>query len=107
MGGPNRVGVSLTVSPTATCALPISNVYCQNACTISGWGGSLTMVANSLVLVAGVSYTSITTNAVNTFAWTDPTYVGAAGTATAISAGVQAADQFGRNAYTRSEERRV
>jgi len=100
MGGPNRVGVSLTVSPTATGSIPNANVYCQNACTISGWGGSLTMVANSLVLVAGVSYTSITTNAVNTFAWTDPTYVGAAGTATAISAGVQAADQFGRNAYT-------
>src|SRR2546430_10774428 len=100
MGGPNRVGVSLTVSPTATGSIPNANVYCQNACTISGWGGSLTMVANSLVLVAGVSYTSITTNAVDTFAWTDPPDAGAAGTPTAISAGVQAAHQFATTAST-------
>src|SRR5438034_875322 len=54
MGNPNRIGLSITVSTTATGPIPSTLVYCQTGpCSFTGFPGS--MATNSLVLDAGAS----------------------------------------------------
>src|SRR5438046_6407731 len=97
MDNPNRIGLSITDSTTATCPIPSTLWYCQTGpCSFTGFPGS--MATNSLVLDAGASSIGSPTGIIVPIP--DPTYVAPLGTASAISAGVQAADQFGRNAYT-------
>ena len=86
-------------------------VFCATNCSGTASGIPFTTGSNAntnnLILVLGATWASgsVTFSGIgcpsgNCPSWGDPTYVAPLGTATAISAGVQAADEFGRNAYT-------
>src|SRR6266571_1177271 len=102
-GSPNAIGISQTVSKSATGTIHTELAFCATGpCTVN----SVSMNTGDTLVLPG--YTRSGANALigvggpagSVFLVDDPMFVAASGTATAISAGVQAADQFGRNAYT-------